>query len=96
MIATRILRRPRALIVGCGDVGLRCVAQWRAARRDLRIVALTSHPGRCDELRAAGATPIVGDLDRRATSDGSPGSPARSCIWRRRSPTAATIAAPVR
>jgi len=67
MIATRILRRPRALIVGCGDVGLRCVAQWRAARRDLRIVALTSHPGRCDELRAAGATPIVGDLDRRAT-----------------------------
>jgi nucleoside-diphosphate-sugar epimerase len=67
MIATRILRRPRALIVGCGDVGLRCVAQWRAARPNLRIVALTSHPGRCDELRAAGATPIVGDLDRRAT-----------------------------
>lgn len=67
MIATRILRRPRALIVGCGDVGLRCVAQWRAARGNLHIVALTSHPGRCDELRAAGATPIVGDLDRRAT-----------------------------
>lgn len=67
MIATRILRRPRALIVGCGDVGLRCVAQWRDTRPDLRIVALTSHPGRRDELRAAGATPLVGDLDRRAT-----------------------------
>ncbi|MGR3907836.1 SDR family NAD(P)-dependent oxidoreductase [Burkholderia sp. SR8] len=67
MIATRILRRPRALIVGCGDVGLRCVAQWREARPDLRIVALTSHPGRCGELRAAGAVPIVGNLDRRAT-----------------------------
>ncbi|MGS0897603.1 NAD-dependent epimerase/dehydratase family protein [Burkholderia stagnalis] len=67
MIATRILRRPRALIVGCGDVGLRCVAQWRAQRRNLRIVALTSHPARCDELRAVGATPIVGDLDRPAT-----------------------------
>ncbi|MGU7781748.1 NAD-dependent epimerase/dehydratase family protein [Burkholderia sp. PU8-34] len=64
MIATRILRRPRVLIVGCGDVGLRCIAQWRARRGDLRIVALTSHPARCDELRAAGATPIVGDLDR--------------------------------
>ncbi|EMH3120257.1 SDR family NAD(P)-dependent oxidoreductase, partial [Burkholderia multivorans] len=46
MIATRILRRPRVLVVGCGDVGLRCVAQWRATRRDLRIVALTSHPAR--------------------------------------------------
>ncbi|WP_269506092.1 NAD-dependent epimerase/dehydratase family protein [Burkholderia sp. IMCC1007] len=67
MIATRILRRPRVLIVGCGDVGLRCVAQWRDARRNPRIVALTSHPGRCDTLRAAGATPIVGNLDRRAT-----------------------------
>ncbi|PFH28451.1 NAD-dependent epimerase/dehydratase family protein [Burkholderia sp. JKS000303] len=67
MIATRILRRPRVLIVGCGDVGLRCVAQWRDAHRNLRIVALTSHPGRCDTLRAAGATPIVGNLDRRAT-----------------------------
>ncbi|HIH2749694.1 NAD-dependent epimerase/dehydratase family protein [Burkholderia aenigmatica] len=67
MIATRILRRPRALIVGCGDVGMRCVAQWRDTHRNLRIFALTSHPARRDELRAAGATPIVGDLDRRAT-----------------------------
>lgn len=67
MIATRILRRPRALIVGCGDVGMRCVAQWRDTRCNLRIFALTSHPARRDELRAAGVTPIVGDLDRRAT-----------------------------
>ncbi|QIX18471.1 SDR family NAD(P)-dependent oxidoreductase [Burkholderia multivorans] len=67
MIATRILRRPRVLVVGCGDVGLRCVAQWRDTRRDLRIVALTSHPARRDALRAAGATPIVGDLDRPQT-----------------------------
>ncbi|MBU9665919.1 NAD-binding protein, partial [Burkholderia multivorans] len=67
MIATRILRRPRVLVVGCGDVGLRCVAQWRDTRRDLRIVALTSHPARRDALRAAGATPVVGDLDRPQT-----------------------------
>lgn len=67
MIATRILRRPRVLIVGCGDVGMRCVAQLRARRRNLRIVALTSHRARCAELRAAGVVPVVGDLDERAT-----------------------------
>ncbi len=67
MIATRILRRPRVLIVGCGDVGLRCVEQLRARRGGVRIFALTSQPGRRAELRAAGATPIVGDLDRPST-----------------------------
>lgn len=67
MIATRILRRPRVLIVGCGDVGLRCVEQWRARRGNPRIVALTSHPARRNELLAAGATPIVGNLDRPET-----------------------------
>ncbi len=67
MIATRILRRSRVLIVGCGDVGMRCVEQLRARRKNLRIVALTSQPARRAELRAAGATPIVGDLDRRGT-----------------------------
>jgi nucleoside-diphosphate-sugar epimerase len=67
MIATRILRRPRVLIVGCGDVGLRCVAQLRARRGDMRIVALTHDPDRRAALREAGATPIVGDLDRPAT-----------------------------
>ncbi|WP_179401577.1 NAD-dependent epimerase/dehydratase family protein [Burkholderia guangdongensis] len=67
MIATRILRRPRLLIVGCGDVGLRCIEQLRARRGAVRIVALTHDPARRAELRAAGATPLVGDLDRRAT-----------------------------
>ncbi|RDS97911.1 NAD-dependent epimerase/dehydratase family protein, partial [Burkholderia contaminans] len=62
-----IRRRPRALLGGCGAVGRRCVAQWRDTRCNLRIFALTSHPARRDELRAAGVTPIVGDLDRRAT-----------------------------
>ncbi|NIF76176.1 sugar nucleotide-binding protein [Paraburkholderia sp. Cy-641] len=62
MKATRNFRRPRVLIVGCGDVGLRCVPllQPRA-----RVFALTSHAARCAELRAAGATPLVGDLDER-------------------------------
>ncbi|RAS38001.1 hypothetical protein BX591_102284 [Paraburkholderia bryophila] len=62
MKATRNFRRPRVLIVGCGDVGMRCVPllQPRA-----HVFALTSHAGRCAELRAAGVTPLVGDLDQR-------------------------------
>src|SRR5512145_2176102 len=58
------LGRPRLLIVGCGDIGLRIVAR---VHRRFRIVALTSTPARRPELRAAGAVPIVGNLDARAT-----------------------------
>jgi nucleoside-diphosphate-sugar epimerase len=65
MNATRTLRRPRVLIVGCGDVGTRCVQQLRQLRHRPRVFALTSHAGRCAELRAAGAIPLVGDLDVR-------------------------------
>jgi nucleoside-diphosphate-sugar epimerase len=64
MKATRNLRRPRVLIVGCGDVGMRCVRQLQ---RRARLYALTHHAERRDELRAAGVTPIVGDLDARAS-----------------------------
>ncbi len=55
-----IFRRPRLLIVGCGDVGLR-VARSLGGR--VRLRALTSQPERCAELRAAGITPLLGDLD---------------------------------
>lgn len=60
MKSTRNLRRRRVLIVGCGDVGMRCAAllQPRA-----HLFALTTQPARCAELRAAGVTPLVGDLD---------------------------------
>ncbi|WGS49135.1 SDR family NAD(P)-dependent oxidoreductase [Paraburkholderia sp. D15] len=62
MKTTRHFRRPRVLIVGCGDVGMRCVPllQPRA-----HVFALTSHPERRADLRAAGVTPLIGDLDRR-------------------------------
>ena len=60
----RKLGRPRLLIVGCGDVGLRIVSRL-AAR--FRLFALTSTPARRDLLRAAGALPIAGNLDRRAS-----------------------------
>ena len=62
MKATRILRRPRVLIVGCGDVGMRCVELLRPRAH---IFALTTQAARCAELRAAGTTPLVGDLDVR-------------------------------
>ena len=45
------LPRPALLIVGCGDVGLR-VLPWVVAR--WQVLALTSSPARCAELRAAG------------------------------------------
>ncbi|MFM0723585.1 sugar nucleotide-binding protein [Paraburkholderia strydomiana] len=62
MNATRNFRRPRVLIVGCGDVGMRCVPLLRPRAH---IFALTSHAERSAELRAAGVTPLVGDLDVR-------------------------------
>ncbi|MDE1010592.1 MAG: sugar nucleotide-binding protein [Paraburkholderia fungorum] len=62
MKATRNLRRPRVLIVGCGDVGMRCVPLLRPRAH---VFALTSHAERSAELRAAGVTPLLGDLDVR-------------------------------
>lgn len=58
-VTTR-LKRPRLLIVGCGDVGLR-VARLLGNR--WRIVALTSSPERTVELRQAGVRPLLGNLD---------------------------------
>ncbi len=57
-------RRPTLLIVGCGDVGLRVL---RLLRGRWRVLALTSSPARQPELRAAGAVPLVGNLDDPAT-----------------------------
>ena len=57
-------KRPTLLIVGCGDVGLRVV---RLLRGRWRLLAFTSSPARCAALRAAGAVPLVGNLDAPAT-----------------------------
>ena len=56
--------RPRLLIVGCGDVGMRLLPLLVGR---FRVFALTSQRERCAELRGAGAVPIVADLDRPAT-----------------------------
>ncbi len=57
-------KKPRLLIVGCGDVGLR-VAQLLRGR--WALMALTSSPDRVPLLREAGIVPLLGDLDRPAT-----------------------------
>jgi nucleoside-diphosphate-sugar epimerase len=57
-------RRPTLLIVGCGDVGLR-VLKLLAGR--WTVWALTSSPERMPALRAAGATPVLGNLDDSAS-----------------------------
>jgi nucleoside-diphosphate-sugar epimerase len=57
-------KRPTLLIVGCGDIGMRVV---RLLRGRWRILALTSNPARRAELRAAGAVPLLGDLDAAPT-----------------------------
>jgi len=60
----RRMRRPRLLIVGCGDVGLRVL---RLLRGRWHVTALTSSRERLADLRAAGALPLLGDLDRPGT-----------------------------
>ena len=57
------------LIIGCGDVGLRVAQALGAAAGPgrPRVLALTSSPGRIPALRAAGITPLAGNLDRAAT-----------------------------
>jgi nucleoside-diphosphate-sugar epimerase len=57
-------RRPRLLIVGCGDVGQRVAAQLPPG---VRVLALTSSPERLADLRARGITPLQGNLDQPAT-----------------------------
>jgi nucleoside-diphosphate-sugar epimerase len=61
---THKFNRPRVLIVGCGDVGMRLLP---LLTRHFRVFATTSQPSRRAELRALGAVPIVADLDRPAT-----------------------------
>jgi nucleoside-diphosphate-sugar epimerase len=58
------LGKPRLLILGCGDVGLRLVG---LLKHRFRLFAVTSQAARCAELRAAGAIPLVADLDQPAT-----------------------------
>ena len=57
-------RRERVLVVGCGDVGLRAARQLMPRAK---LIALTSSTQRRGELRAAGCTPLLGNLDQPAS-----------------------------
>jgi nucleoside-diphosphate-sugar epimerase len=54
----------RLLLIGCGDIALR-TARLLGSR--YRLFGLVRDPARAAGLRAAGITPIVGDLDDRAS-----------------------------
>jgi len=56
--------KPRLLILGCGDIGMRVIRQLRGR---FRIFAVTRQSERVEELRAAGAVPIIADLDQPAS-----------------------------
>lgn len=62
-------RRPRLLIVGCGDVGTRVASRLTSGpgAQRVRVLALTTEPGRVPALRALGLTPLLGNLDRPTT-----------------------------
>jgi nucleoside-diphosphate-sugar epimerase len=56
--------KPRILIVGCGDVGMRLLP---LLVKKYRVFALTSSTSRMSALRQAGAIPIYGNLDQPET-----------------------------
>jgi len=60
----RRLESPRILIVGCGDVGLRCA---RLLVPRFRVFALVRNTAQHAALRAAGVVPVPGDLDDPAS-----------------------------
>ncbi|CAN5374679.1 NAD-binding protein [soil metagenome] len=70
----RKLNRPRVLILGCGDIGMRLLPLLRDR---YRVFAVTSQEARIEELRSAGAIPILADLDQPA----SLGRLARLASW---------------
>jgi nucleoside-diphosphate-sugar epimerase len=60
----RKIGKPRLLILGCGDVGMRMLPMLCER---YRVFAVTRDRSRFDVLRMAGATPVFADLDQPAT-----------------------------
>jgi len=59
------MKKRKLLIVGCGDIGARLARQQK--RIQTRGLARTTESA--GRLRSQGITPVVGDLDRRASLD---------------------------
>ena len=62
--SSKLFGRPRLLVVGCGDVGMRALP---ALVKRFRVFAVTSSDARHPALRAAGAVPVVANLDHAAS-----------------------------
>ncbi len=58
-------RRPRLLIVGCGDVGQRVAKIIHNQPQSLRVLALTTAPEHVLPLRQLGLVPLLGNLDHQ-------------------------------
>jgi nucleoside-diphosphate-sugar epimerase len=58
------LGKPNLLILGCGDVGMRLLPLLRGR---FRVLAVTRDAANAGALRAAGAIPVLADLDQPAT-----------------------------
>jgi nucleoside-diphosphate-sugar epimerase len=56
----RRFRRPRVVVLGCGDVGLRFA---RAVSGRMRVFGVVRRAEAADAVRAAGAVPVRADLD---------------------------------
>ena len=63
-LSSKKIGLPRLVILGCGDVGMRLLPLLRDR---FRIFAVTSQAERQAELRAAGAVPILANLDQPQT-----------------------------
>src|SRR5579862_1917560 len=64
MVISKVMAKLRVLLIGCGDVALRTA---RLLSANFRLYGLSRRPDQHAALRAAGITPIPGDLDRPAT-----------------------------
>jgi nucleoside-diphosphate-sugar epimerase len=62
--ATKKFNKPRLLILGCGDIGLRLLPLLCTR---FRVFAVTRTSAHCAVLRAAGAIPVIADLDHAAS-----------------------------
>ena len=61
---TKLLGRPRLLVVGCGDVGLRLLPLLTQRYRVFALTRQALNSSTADMIRAAQAVPIQGDLDQ--------------------------------
>jgi nucleoside-diphosphate-sugar epimerase len=64
MVISKVMVKLRVLLIGCGDVALRAA---RLLSPNFRLYGLTRRRDQHAALRAAGITPIAGDLDQSRT-----------------------------